>query len=194
MSHVDAIFLGRAGVDLYGDQIGGRLEDMGSFSKYIGGSPTNTSIGAARLGARAQLIARVGDDAMGRFIREELDREGVNTDTVITDPARLTALVLLGIRDKDQFPLIFYREDCADMAIAAEDIPTDLGGARAVVTSGTHFSTPGTKAASLTLLERGKAQGPRAGSTSITAPFCGGWRARAMARRASSPMTGSRRI
>ena len=156
---MDAIFMGRAGVDLYGDQIGGRLEDMGSFSKYIGGSPTNTAIGAARLGAKAQLIARVGDDAMGRFIREELSREGVNTDTVITDPDRLTALVLLGIRDKDQFPLIFYREDCADMAISAEDIPADLRGARAVVTSGTHFSTPGTKAASLTLLDRATAQG-----------------------------------
>ncbi len=156
---VDAIFLGRAGVDLYGDQIGGRLEDMGSFSKYIGGSPTNTSIGAARLGARAQLVARVGDDAMGRFIREELAREGVETSTVITDPARLTALVLLGIRDREQFPLIFYREDCADMAIAASDIPDDLGGARIVVTSGTHFSTEGTKAASLRLLELGAAQG-----------------------------------
>ena len=156
---VDAIFMGRAGVDLYGDQIGGRLEDMGSFSKYIGGSPTNTSIGAARLGARTQLIARVGDDAMGSFIREELAREGVSTETVITDPARLTALVILGIRDREQFPLIFYRDDCADMAISADDVPEDLGGARAVVTSGTHFSTEGTKAASLKLLERAKAQG-----------------------------------
>lgn len=157
--NVDAIFMGRAGVDLYGDQIGGRLEDMGSFSKYIGGSPTNTSIGAARLGAKSQLIARVGDDAMGRFIREELAREGVDTTTVITDAARLTALVILGIRDKEQFPLIFYREDCADMAISVEDIPEDLGGARIVVTSGTHFSTETTKSASLTLLERAKAQG-----------------------------------
>ncbi|MEM6608417.1 MAG: 5-dehydro-2-deoxygluconokinase [Pseudomonadota bacterium] len=153
MSQIDAIFLGRAGVDLYGDQIGGRLEDMGSFSKYIGGSPTNTSIGAARLGAKTRLIARVGDDAMGQFIREELAREGVDTDFVITDPDRLTALVLLGIRDQDQFPLIFYREDCADMAIAATDIPQHaLGGARVVVTSGTHFSTEGTKAASLRAL------------------------------------------
>ncbi|MEM9523814.1 MAG: 5-dehydro-2-deoxygluconokinase [Pseudomonadota bacterium] len=156
----DAVFIGRAGVDLYGDQIGGRLEDMGSFSKYIGGSPTNTSIGAARLGTKAAVISRVGDDAMGRFIREELVREGVNTDALRTDPDRLTALVLLGIRDKEQFPLIFYRENCADMGLAPDDIPEDLiARAGAVVTSGTHFSTATTKAASLRALELAKIHG-----------------------------------
>ncbi|MEL6954879.1 MAG: 5-dehydro-2-deoxygluconokinase [Pseudomonadota bacterium] len=157
---LDAIYIGRAGVDLYGDQVGGRLEDMGSFSKYIGGSPANTSIGAARLGGRSALITRVGDDAMGRFIREDLAREGVETSAVITDPERLTGLVLLGIRDKAQFPLIFYREDCADMALTAEDVPEDLiANARAVVTSGTHFSTPSTKAMSLKALEFGEKNG-----------------------------------
>ena len=151
---VDAVMIGRAGVDLYGEQIGGRLEDMGSFAKYIGGSPTNTAIGAARLGLNTALITRVGNDAMGRFIREELQREGVSTAAVRTDPDRLTALVLLGIRDQVSFPLIFYRENCADMAISVDDIDESLiAPARAVVTSGTHFSTPGTKAASLRALE-----------------------------------------
>ena len=150
---LDAVMIGRAGVDLYGDQIGGRLEDMGSFAKYIGGSPTNTSIGAARLGLKTALITRVGNDAMGTFIREELQREGVATDHVKTDPDRLTALVLLGIRDTESFPLIFYRENCADMAICEEDISEALiASAKAVVTSGTHFSTPTTKAANMRAL------------------------------------------
>ena len=147
---LDAIMIGRAGVDLYGEQIGGRLEDMGSFAKYIGGSPTNAAIGGARLGLKTALITRVGNDAMGTFIREELQREGVDTQAVKTDPERLTALVLLGIRDQQSFPLIFYRENCADMAICEADIDEALiATAKAVVTSGTHFSTPGTKAASL---------------------------------------------
>src|SRR5580698_1856460 len=94
---LDLITLGRSSVDLYGEQIGGRLEDMGSFAKYIGGSPTNTAIGAARLGLRAALITRVGADHFGRFILEELAREGVDTRGVITDPKRLTALAILGI-------------------------------------------------------------------------------------------------
>ena len=106
---LDVITIGRASVDLYGSQVGGRLEDMRGFAKYIGGSPTNMAAGTARLGLRSALITRVGDEHMGRFIREELVREGVDVRGVKTDPERLTALVLLGIRDREQFPLIFYR-------------------------------------------------------------------------------------
>ncbi|MDQ2948852.1 MAG: PfkB family carbohydrate kinase, partial [Acidobacteriota bacterium] len=75
---IDLIAIGRSSVDLYGEQIGGRLEDMGTFAKYVGGSPTNTAIAAARLGLRTGLLTRVGADHMGRFIREELVREGVD--------------------------------------------------------------------------------------------------------------------
>ncbi len=91
--NLDVITIGRASVDLYGAQVGGRLEDMGSFNKYIGGSPTNMAAGTARLGLKSALITRVGDEHMGRFIREELAREGVDTRGVITDRERLTALV-----------------------------------------------------------------------------------------------------
>ncbi len=69
----DVICIGRAGVDLYGQQIGGRLEDMGSFAKYVGGSPTNTAIGTARLGLKPAMLTRVGDEHMGRFIRETME-------------------------------------------------------------------------------------------------------------------------
>src|SRR5918997_5822492 len=102
---LDLIAIGRSSVDLYGQQIGGRLEDMATFAKSVGGSPTNTAIGAARLGLKAGLITRVGDEHMGRFIREQLVREGVDVRGVRTDPERLTALVLLGIRDEASFPL-----------------------------------------------------------------------------------------
>ena len=106
---MDLVAIGRASVDLYGEQVGGRLEDMSSFAKYVGGSPTNTAIGAARLGLKSALLTRVGGDHMGRFIREQLEREGVAVGSVLTDPERLTALVILGIRDRERFPLIFYR-------------------------------------------------------------------------------------
>ncbi|MGO4915042.1 bifunctional 5-dehydro-2-deoxygluconokinase/5-dehydro-2-deoxyphosphogluconate aldolase [Pseudogemmobacter sp. W21_MBD1_M6] len=150
---LDLITIGRSSVDLYGAQIGGRLEDMGSFEKYIGGSPTNIAAGTARLGLKSALITRVGDEHMGRFIREELQREGVDVQGVKTDPERLTALVLLGIRDQEQFPLIFYRENCADMALCEDDIdPAFVGSARAVVVTGTHLSNPRTEAAVLKAL------------------------------------------
>ena len=150
---LDLITIGRSSVDLYGAQIGGRLEDMRSFDKYIGGSPTNIACGTARLGLKSAVITAVGDEHMGRFIREELVREGVNIRGVKTDPDRLTALVLLGIRDKEQFPLIFYRENCADMGLNVEDIDPDfIQSARAVVATGTHLSNPQVEAATLKAL------------------------------------------
>ena len=158
--HLDVITIGRSSVDLYGAQIGGRLEDMGSFQKYIGGSPTNMAAGTARLGLKSALITRVGDEHMGRFIREELAREGVDVRGVKTDPDRLTALVLLGIRDDKQFPLIFYRENCADMALCEDDIDEGfIAEARAVVATGTHLSHRRTEAAVLKALTLARKHG-----------------------------------
>ncbi|MEO1705423.1 MAG: 5-dehydro-2-deoxygluconokinase, partial [Pseudomonadota bacterium] len=160
MSDLDLITIGRSSVDLYGAQIGGRLEDMGSFDKYIGGSPTNIACGTARLGLKSAVITGVGDEHMGRFIREQLAREGVNTEGVKTDPERLTALVLLGIRDQEQFPLIFYRENCADMGLTVDDIDADfIRRARAVVATGTHLSHPQVEAATIKALELARANG-----------------------------------
>ena len=74
---LDVITIGRSSVDLYGKQIGSRLEDIASFAKSVGGCPTNIAIGAARLGLRSAVITGVGDEQMGRFILEQLRREGV---------------------------------------------------------------------------------------------------------------------
>ena len=157
---LDLITIGRSSVDLYGAQVGGRLEDMRSFDKYIGGSPTNIACGTARLGLKSALITGVGDEHMGRFVREQLIREGVDVRGVKTDPDRLTALVILGIRDQEQFPLIFYRENCADMALSVDDIDPDfIREARAVVATGTHLSHPQVEAATLKALEIARADG-----------------------------------
>src|SRR5438105_10599690 len=105
---LDVICLGRLAVDLYAQQIGARLEDVASFAKYLGGSSANTAFGCARLGLKAAMAARVGDDAMGRFLVETIAREGCDVSHVSVDPARLTGAVVLGIKDRDTFPLIFY--------------------------------------------------------------------------------------
>ena len=162
MKNLDLITIGRASVDLYGDQTGGRLEDMASFSKYIGGSPTNIAAGSARLGLKSALITRVGDEHMGRFIREQLVREGVDVSAVKTDPERLTALAILGIRDKNQFPLLFYRENCADMAISEDDIDEEfIASSRCVCATGTHLSHPQVEAATLKAVRLGRKFGAK---------------------------------
>src|SRR5437868_5156778 len=148
MAELDVITIGRSSVDLYGKQIGSRLEDIASFAKSVGGCPTNIAIGAARLGLRAAVITGVGDEQMGRFIREQLVRESVVVDGVKTDKGRLTALVLLSVENDKTFPLIFYRENCADMALTEADIDEKLvASAKAVLVTGTHFSKPNTDAA-----------------------------------------------
>jgi len=139
---LDLVCIGRAGVDFYAKQIGSRLEDVASFSKYIGGSSTNIAACSSRMGLSTALITRVGNEHMGQFIREQLQREGVNTSHVITDDTRLTAMVVLGIKDQDTFPLIFYRENCADMALELSDIDGEfIGRSKCLLITGTHFST-----------------------------------------------------
>jgi 5-dehydro-2-deoxygluconokinase len=159
---LDVVCMGRAAVDLYGEQIGSRLEDMRSFAKYVGGSPTNTAIGAARLGLKAGLLSRVGDEHNGRFVRETLQAEGVDVSRLRTDPQRLTALVFLGIKDRDTFPLIFYRDHCADMALCEDDVDEAyLARCRALVVSGTHLSHPDTRAACLKAMRLARELGRR---------------------------------
>jgi 5-dehydro-2-deoxygluconokinase len=141
----DLVSLGRAAVDLYGEQIGARLEDQTSFAKYLGGCPANIAVGASRLGLEVAMLTRVGDEHNGRFVREMLAAEGVDVSHVATDPKRLTALVFLAIKDRDTFPLVFYRHDCADMALGAVDLdPAFIASGKALLVSGTHFSQPQT--------------------------------------------------
>ena len=157
---LDVICLGRLGVDLYAQQVGARLEDASTFAKYLGGSSANVAFGCARLGLKTALVSRVGDDAMGRYLLETLASEGVDTSHVPIDPERLTALVLLGIEDRDTFPHIFYRENCADMAIEERDVAEEfVASARALVITGTHFSTEHTHRISTLALDRARRNG-----------------------------------
>jgi len=145
----DLACLGRLAVDLYAQQLGSRLEDVSSFAKYLGGSSANIAFGVARLGLRAAMVSRVGDEQMGRFLTETLAQEGCDISQVQVDPQRLTALVLLGLKDRDTFPLLFYRENCADMAIDPALIDEAfISGCRALLITGTHLSAPTVRAAS----------------------------------------------
>lgn len=159
---LDVICIGRIAVDLYGQQIGARLEDETTFAKYLGGSSGNVAYGTAIQGLKSAMLARVGDEHMGRFLREELQRVGCDTQSLITDKTRLTGLVILGIKDQETFPLVFYRDNCADMGLVPDDIQEDyISSARAVAVTGTHLSHPDTRAAVLKALEIARKNGLR---------------------------------
>jgi 5-dehydro-2-deoxygluconokinase len=150
----DVACLGRLAVDLYAQQIGCSLEDATSFSKYLGGSSANIAFGTARLGLRSAMVSRVGDEQNGRFLLNTLTNEGCDVGQVQIDPQRLTGMVLLGIKDQDTFPLLFARENCADMALDAAAISEDfIAGCRSLLITGTHLSTPTVLDASRRALE-----------------------------------------
>jgi len=159
---LDIVCLGRLAVDFYAQQIGARLEDVASFSKYLGGSSANTAFGCARLGLKAAMASRIGDDALGRFLVETLAKEGCDVSHVSVDPTRLTGAVVLGIKDRDTFPLIFLRENCADMAVTDEDVAAAfLARSKGLLITGTHFSTPHVHRVSNVALERARAHDVR---------------------------------
>ena len=159
---LDVICLGRAAVDLYGQQLGGRFEEVQTFAKYLGGSSANVAFGLARLGSRSSMLSRVGDEQMGRFVREALAGAGVDVSHLATDPQRLTALVLLGICGRDEYPHIFYREQCADMGLDAGDFDAGyIASSRLLAITGTHLSTTGTAAAVMKAVGLARAHGTR---------------------------------
>jgi 5-dehydro-2-deoxygluconokinase len=159
---LDVISIGRCSVDLYGQQIGSRLEDIASFAKSICGCPSNIAIGTARLGLKSGLITRVGDEQMGRFVKEQMAREGVALDGIATDPQRLTSLVLLSVENDKTFPLIFYRDNCADSALSEADIDEAfVSSSASVLVTGTHFATPHTDAAQRKAMRIARAHGAK---------------------------------
>ncbi|MDI9408845.1 MAG: 5-dehydro-2-deoxygluconokinase [Candidatus Pacebacteria bacterium] len=156
----DLACLGRLAVDLYAEQFGARLEDVTSFAKYLGGSSANIAFGAARLGLRSAMISRVGNEQMGQFLLEQLQREDCDTSMVQRDPDRLTGLVLLGLKDRETFPLLFYRENCADMALEAAEIDEAfIADCRALLITGTHLSTAKVRQASHLALDYAQKHG-----------------------------------
>ena len=118
--------MGRVAVDFYADQIHSPLEHAQSFSRYLGGCAGNISVGTSRLGLKSAMFSCVGTDDMGVFLRNQLQFEGVDTSLLRSTPDHLTGLVVLGVSPPDRFPLIFYRENCADMQIRPQDADPDF--------------------------------------------------------------------
>lgn len=116
------LHMGRSCMDLYSNDIGRAFVDIKSFAAYVGGSPTNTCVGVQRLGMQTALLTAVGADPVGDFVLNFLRKEGVETRYIPRKPGHRTSCVLLGIEPPDKFPLVYYRENCADIEINIDDV------------------------------------------------------------------------
>jgi 5-dehydro-2-deoxygluconokinase len=124
--HYDLVTMGRVGVDLYPLQTGVGLEDVTSFGKFLGGSPTNVAVAGARYGLSTAVITRTGHDPLGRFISQELTRLGVDARFVTQVDGINTPIVLCEIFPPDDFPLYFYREPVApDLLLSEEQLDAE---------------------------------------------------------------------
>ncbi len=156
----DLITVGRVSLDLFARDIGAEFHDISSFETSVGGSPVNIAIGASRLGLRSIAFTAVGADEVGRFARHYLARQGVNTDYIAIKPERRTGMAVVGVQPPDQFPLVFYRENPADIHLSiseAQALPLDA--TRALSLSGTALSRGDTRDVCLYLAEQARRRG-----------------------------------
>jgi 5-dehydro-2-deoxygluconokinase len=123
---VEVLTIGRIGVDIYPLEIGRGLEDVETFGKFLGGSPTNVAVAAARYKHSSAVITGVGDDGFGRFLRQEMRRLGVYDDFVVTSESLKTPVTFCEIFPPDNFPLYFYRQPSApDLQLRPDDLPLE---------------------------------------------------------------------
>jgi 5-dehydro-2-deoxygluconokinase len=118
--------MGRVGVDLYPNELETPLRAVRTFTRYVGGFAGNVATGLARLGVRTSIVSRVGDDGHGEFVRDFLEREGVDTRFLAVDPYWQTPPTFCEVWPPDRFPLTFYRKPTApDWQLSPGDFEHD---------------------------------------------------------------------
>jgi 5-dehydro-2-deoxygluconokinase len=151
--------MGRIGVDIYPLQVGVSLREVETFGKYLGGSPSNVAVAAARHGRSSAVITRTGQDPFGEFIHDALRGFGVDDRYVTPVPHLPTPVTFCEIFPPDDFPLYFYRFPKApDLEIYPDELDLDaIREAGVFWVTGTGLSEEPSREATLTALRaRGK--------------------------------------
>lgn len=153
----DILSMGRSSIDLYANDIGAPFHEIKSFAAYVGGCPTNISVGTRRLNLRAALLTAVGNDPVGDFVLDFLEREGVAIDFIPRKAGRRTSAVILGIEPPDKFPLVFYRDNCADVELTIDDVlAAPIAQSRVLLITGTGLSREPSRSATIFAAERAR--------------------------------------
>jgi 5-dehydro-2-deoxygluconokinase len=156
----DTLHMGRSSIDLYANDVGSPFVDIQSFAAYVGGSPTNISVGAHRLGLKTALLTGVGEDPVGDFILNFLNNEGVETKFIPRKPGHRSSAVVLGIEPPDKFPLVFYRDNCADIELTIDDVlASPVAESKIFQFAGTNLSKEPSRSATMFAAELTKRAG-----------------------------------
>jgi 5-dehydro-2-deoxygluconokinase len=154
------LILGRAGIDLYADPPGTRIEEATTFAAHLGGSAANIAVALARQGAKADLLTRVSDDAVGRFCLTQLDHYNVGRAHVgLIDGELRTSLAVVETR-AENCQSIIYRNGAADFALTEADVAgVTFASYGALVITGTALAAEGSRKATLAALRAAIAAG-----------------------------------
>jgi len=151
----DILSMGRSSIDLYANDIGAPFPEIKNFAAYVGGCPTNIAVGTRRLGLRSALLTAVGPDPVGDFVLHFLAREGVNIDFIPRKTGHRTSAVVLGIEPPDKFPLVYYRDNCADIELTIDDVlAAPIADSSVLLVSGTGFSKEPSRSATIFAVEQ----------------------------------------
>src|SRR5438046_9586159 len=158
----DVIAMGRSSIDLYSNDIGAPFVEITSFAAYVGRCPTNISVGTRRLGLRSILLTAVGRDPVVDFLLHFLEQEGVIKNFIPRKLGRRTSAVILGIEPPDKFPLVYYRDNCADIELTIEDVlSAPVAESRALLISGTGLCREPSRSATIFAAERAQSAGAK---------------------------------
>lgn len=151
---LDAICLGRAGMDLYAGQDNVDFAELSTFRKSVGGSPANIAVGMARLGASVGIISKLSEDPVGRFVESFLTKEKVNTEGVSFDASGTRTSLALTEMKPDDCSVVIYRNNAADLLLSEADIDADyIGRARMLIVSGTALCLEPSRSAALRAID-----------------------------------------
>lgn len=154
---LDAIVLGRAGVDLYAREAKTDMADISGFNKFVGGSAANIAVGIAKLGGKVGFIGCVADDAFGGYVKGYMTEQGINLDGMRTDDSgSRTSVAFTEMKPKDCTVLI-YRNNASDLTIKPEEIdPAYIASSKVLVVTGTALSESPSREATLIAMQHAR--------------------------------------
>ncbi len=130
------VCLGEALVDFVCERPVAGLGEAASFVPRPGGSLPNIAVGAARFGARVEMLGGAGDDEWGRWLRERIVAEGIDVGRFVLMPGAGTSHAFVSVDARGEPSFAFYGDPERPAAHAGDDLDPALSGDPGVLVVG----------------------------------------------------------
>jgi len=154
----DFIGLGRIGIDMYANEVNCPMEEVKTFSKFIGGSPANITVGAAKLGLKSGFIGKIAEDGFGRYILRYFEEKGIDISGIVYDTSGAnTQIAVSEVLGQESAKCIFYRANVADLNLLPTEIDENyIAATKILLISGTALAASPSREAVFVAIEYAK--------------------------------------